>query len=50
MNTTEIVDYEKVNTEETIRRLKRLLEYLEKKGKMNSNNEKELSDTSLSRN
>ena len=45
MNTTEIIDYEDV-----IRRLKRLLEYLEKKGKMNSNNEKELPSTSLSRN
>ena len=47
MNTTETVDYENVNPEEVIRRLKRLLEYLEKKGKMNSHNEEELQNSSM---
>ena len=48
MNTTDTIGCENVDPEEVIRRLKRLLEYLEKKRKMNSHNEKELSDTSLS--
>ncbi len=48
MNTTEIVDYENVNPEEVIRRLKRLLELYDKAIKKYANNEKELSNSSLS--
>ena len=41
------VSDERVNPEDIIRRLKRLLEYLEKKGKMNSYNEEELQNSSM---
>ena len=47
MNTTDITGCENVDPEEVIRRLKRLLEYLEKKRKMNSHNEEELQNSSM---
>jgi len=47
MNTTDTIGCENVDPEEVIRRLKRLLEYLEKKRKMNSYNEEELQNSSM---
>lgn len=48
MSTSDTIEYDKVNPEEIIRRLKRLLEHYEKREIMKSNNAKELPSTSLS--
>ena len=48
MNTADTIGCENVDPEEIIRRLKRLLELYDKAIERTANNEKELSDTSIS--